>query len=81
MGTGALSPAVKRLGSETDNSPSSSAEVENEWSYTSTPHTFSWRDALLSTETTLPLPLSFHCDTCRATVCMILSEQNEHLGQ
>jgi hypothetical protein len=34
---GALSLGVKRPGSEADHSPPSSAEVKNEWSYTSTP--------------------------------------------
>jgi hypothetical protein len=37
MGTGAVFPGVKLLGSETDHSPPSSAEVTNVWSYTSTP--------------------------------------------
>jgi hypothetical protein len=31
-----LSPGVKRLGHEADHPPSSSAEIKNEWSYTST---------------------------------------------
>jgi hypothetical protein len=35
--TGALSLGVKRPGREADNSPPSSAEVKNGWSYTSTP--------------------------------------------
>lgn len=30
---------VNRLGLETDDSPSFSAEVQNEWSYNSIPHT------------------------------------------
>jgi hypothetical protein len=34
---GALSPEGRRPGRETDHSPPSSAEVKNEWSYTSTP--------------------------------------------
>jgi hypothetical protein len=34
---GALPLGVKRPGRETDHSPPSSAEVKNEWSYTSTP--------------------------------------------
>jgi hypothetical protein len=29
---------IKRLGRKADHSPSSSAEVKNAWSYTSTPH-------------------------------------------
>jgi hypothetical protein len=37
MGTGALSPEVKRLGREADHSSISGAEVKNAWSYTSTP--------------------------------------------
>jgi hypothetical protein len=37
MGTGVLSPGVKRPGCETGHSPPSSAEVKNTWSYTSTP--------------------------------------------
>jgi hypothetical protein len=35
MGTGALSPEVKRPGREADDSPTS-AEVKNTWIYTST---------------------------------------------
>jgi hypothetical protein len=38
MGTGALTPGVKRPGREDDYSPPSSAEVKNTWSYTSTLH-------------------------------------------
>jgi hypothetical protein len=34
---GALSPAVKRLGSEADHSPPASVEVKKMWIYTSTP--------------------------------------------
>jgi hypothetical protein len=34
---GALSLGVKRPGRQTDHSPSSSAEIKNVWSYTSTP--------------------------------------------
>jgi hypothetical protein len=34
---GALSLGVKQLGHEADHSPPSSAEVKNEWCYTSTP--------------------------------------------
>jgi hypothetical protein len=37
MGTGALSLGEKRPGREADHSPPSSAEVNNAWSYTSTP--------------------------------------------
>jgi hypothetical protein len=54
---GVLSLGVKRPGREAGHSPPSSAEVKNTWSYTSTPNTSSWRGALLSTGTTLPLPL------------------------
>jgi len=35
--SGALSLGVKRPGREADHSPSSSSEVKNAWSYTSTP--------------------------------------------
>jgi hypothetical protein len=35
--TGAVFLGLKRLGREADNSPPSSAEVKNAWSYTSTP--------------------------------------------
>jgi hypothetical protein len=35
---GALSPGIKRPGREADQSPPSSAEVKNEWCYTSTPN-------------------------------------------
>jgi hypothetical protein len=34
---GALSPGVKRQGREVDHTPSTSAEVEKTWIYTSTP--------------------------------------------
>jgi hypothetical protein len=37
MGTGALSLGMKRPGREADDSPPSSAEIKNAWSYTSTP--------------------------------------------
>jgi hypothetical protein len=37
MGTRDSFPGVKWQGREADNSPSSSAEVQNAWSYTSTP--------------------------------------------
>jgi hypothetical protein len=36
---------VKRLGREADHSPPASAEVKKMWTYTSTPHTLSWRGA------------------------------------
>jgi hypothetical protein len=52
----ALSLRVKRSGREADPSPPSSAEVENERSYTPLPNTSSWRGAELSIGTTLPLP-------------------------
>jgi hypothetical protein len=37
MGTGTLSPGVKRQGSEADHSPPTSVEVKRTWVYTSTP--------------------------------------------
>jgi hypothetical protein len=40
---GILSPELRRPGCEDYHSPASSAEVKNTWSYTSTPHTSSWR--------------------------------------
>jgi hypothetical protein len=41
MGTGSLSPAVKRQGREANHSPPSSAEVKKMWVYTFTPpHAF-----------------------------------------
>jgi hypothetical protein len=40
MGKGVLPPGVQLPRRETDHSPPSSAEVNNEWSYTSTPHVF-----------------------------------------
>jgi len=46
VGTGALSLGVKRLVRETDNSSPSSAEVNNEWSYTSNPPVRSHRVVL-----------------------------------
>jgi hypothetical protein len=36
-GTGEFPPGIKRPGREADHSPPSSVEVENAWSYTSTP--------------------------------------------
>jgi hypothetical protein len=42
---GALSPGVKRQRREADDSPPTSAEVKTMWTYTSTPHTPSWRSA------------------------------------
>jgi hypothetical protein len=36
-GTGALSPGVKRQGSESDHSPATSVEVKNRWNYTTSP--------------------------------------------
>jgi hypothetical protein len=37
MGTGVLSPGVKRPGRETDHSPPISAEVKQTWAYTAIP--------------------------------------------
>jgi hypothetical protein len=37
MSTGVLSPGAKRPGREVNHSPPSSAEVKNEWSYSSSP--------------------------------------------
>jgi len=37
MGTGVSSPGVERPGREADHSSTSSAEVKNEWSYTTIP--------------------------------------------
>jgi hypothetical protein len=37
MGTGALSPEIKRERSEADHSPPTSVEVKKTWIYTSTP--------------------------------------------
>jgi hypothetical protein len=54
---GALSLGVKRPGREADYSPPSSAEVKECLElYLHSPNMSSWRGALLSTETTLPLP-------------------------
>ena len=39
-----LSLGIKWPGREADHSPSSSAEVKNEWSYTSIPHSASWQE-------------------------------------
>jgi len=51
-------PLVKRPGREFDHSPSSSVEVKNEWSYTSTPPI-----CLMWTEITLLLPYSTYTFT------------------
>ena len=40
MGTEVLCPSVKLPGCEVNSSPPSSAEVKNDWSYTSIPHTY-----------------------------------------
>jgi hypothetical protein len=45
MGTGALSPEVKRPGREADHSPPASAEVKKMWFLHPLPHTPSWRTA------------------------------------
>jgi len=42
---GAFFLRIKRPRREADHSPPSSAELKNEWSYTSTPHASSWRGA------------------------------------
>jgi len=55
--TMALSPGLKRLFYEADHLPPSSAEFKNVWGYTSSPHTYSWRDTWLSTRTNLPIHL------------------------
>jgi fatty acid desaturase len=48
---GALIPAVRQLGHETDHSSPSSAEVKNAWNYTTTLLTLSsWYDALIKQE-------------------------------
>jgi hypothetical protein len=47
MGTGALTPGVKRPEREAKHSPPSSAEVKNAWSYTST-HPIRLRGVVLS---------------------------------
>jgi hypothetical protein len=39
------SPGVKRPGREVDHSPPTNAKVKEMWTYTSTPHTPSWRSA------------------------------------
>jgi hypothetical protein len=55
MGTGALSPGVKRPSREAEHSSLFSAEVKNGWSYTSTPHTSSLGGTELNHGTNLPL--------------------------
>jgi hypothetical protein len=45
MGTGALSPAVKRPGGEVGHSPPSSAKVKNGGALPPLPNTSSWRGA------------------------------------
>jgi hypothetical protein len=51
-----LSQGVKWPGSETNHSPSSSAEVKNAWSYTPLPNTSSRHGYLVKHGTILPLP-------------------------
>jgi len=41
----ALSPEIKRPGREADHSLPTSTKIKNTWSYTSIPHTYSWRGA------------------------------------
>jgi hypothetical protein len=55
MGTRVLYLGVKRSGRKADHSPPSTAEVKNASSYTSTPHTSSWRGAYLRTGKTSTL--------------------------
>jgi len=45
MGTGFFFPGLKRLGREAKVSSPASTEVKKAWSYTSIPHTSSWRCA------------------------------------
>jgi hypothetical protein len=47
LALGALSPGVKPQGREADHSPSTNAQVNKTWIYTSTPHTPSWRSVCL----------------------------------
>ena len=42
QGTGESLPKCKATGHEADNLLTHSAEVKNEWSYTSTPYALSW---------------------------------------
>jgi hypothetical protein len=57
---GVISLAIKLPGREADQSPPSSAEVKNAWSYTSTPqHAFMAWCSVKSAGTALPLPLLF----------------------
>jgi hypothetical protein len=44
---GALSPGIKRQGREAKHSSPTTVEVKKIWIYTSSPHTPSWRSALL----------------------------------
>jgi hypothetical protein len=63
MGTGALSPGIKRPGREADHSPPSSAEVKNAWSYISTPP-IRLHDVVLNKSTGTTLPLVFNFTFC-----------------
>jgi hypothetical protein len=49
---GVISPGIEQLGPEPDHSLSPTADVKNAQSYTSLPHTSSWRGVKSSTETT-----------------------------
>jgi hypothetical protein len=66
MSAGSFPPGVKRPGREADRSPPSSAEVNNAWSYTSTPNTSSWR-CFIKQETHLQGVLLSHMDKFTST--------------
>jgi hypothetical protein len=60
--TGAISSQVKRVEPEVGHLPPSSAEINNVWSCTSTPHTSSLDGAWLSADRTLPLSYLSYVD-------------------
>jgi hypothetical protein len=87
MGTRALSVGIKRPGREADYSPPSSAEVKNEWSYTSTPqyvfvawclvkHTDNFTFFLLYSKTNIKIgfPLSIKSPKC---FCLRLTDADK----
>jgi hypothetical protein len=79
---GALSLGVKQPVCEPDHSPPSSAEVKNEWSYTSTPqYTFIAWCSVKAQRQLLPLPLLFTtkgCPTHRHTALEVAGVHDQH---
>jgi hypothetical protein len=79
---GALSLGVKRPGREADHSPPSSTEVNNAWSYTSTPKYAlkAWCSVKKRRDKFTFLPLTFTCFVCvRMLVSRVKNEDWDSL--